>query len=481
MPDQVVQFEGTEHHFPDDFSQQEIAKALSSAHPLPPAMNTVPIPEGLQPQTYSQKVLSNLPSSVANFVKNAPMVPTAGPRPVQDEKGNWHLPDISLSGELGDVLSNIGNKIFNPSESFAEDPVGTAALPVMAAYGGYRGVTSPAVRAGAKEALAEVKKELPAIRKWERNATIGGAVLGGGTGHPFIGSEIGAAAGATRAIPPALRGFRRGYSGYEPYLRPEDMMPPPPGAPAARFVPGQYDTRVADVPIEVGGAHIPDYNGPTIPPTPVPAPPEYFPTPAGRFVPGQYDAPRLQRPPVEVGGAHIPDYTPPGGPATPLPDVAPVPAAAPTGPSVKQLQALYDANAKMNFKGAKFADLPEPVQNIIRQEVNKDVAAAFPAPPGTLPTPGVSEAYKASLPQVSIIPEGERNIIRKVAETNRGAKDTAIARSLKDEGFTAAKLDSMSDADLAKRVKDLGYRPSTGKNYSRTWSAFRRDLRSLLD
>lgn len=35
MPDQVVQFEGVEHHFPDDFSQAEVAKALARAHPLP--------------------------------------------------------------------------------------------------------------------------------------------------------------------------------------------------------------------------------------------------------------------------------------------------------------------------------------------------------------------------------------------------------------------------------------------------------------
>lgn len=34
MADQIIQFEGTEHHFPADFSQAEISKALSSAHPL---------------------------------------------------------------------------------------------------------------------------------------------------------------------------------------------------------------------------------------------------------------------------------------------------------------------------------------------------------------------------------------------------------------------------------------------------------------
>lgn len=160
---------------------------------------------------------------------------------------------------------------------------------------------------------------------------------------------------------------------------------------------------------------------------------------------------------------------PPSAPtaAPTLPDVPPIPVITP------EIASTLKATAK-NMGAKSFQDLPEAVQKAVLAEV-------LPPPPGSLPTPGVSEAYKASVPQVSIIPEGEHNIIRRVAETNRGAKDTAIARSLKDEGFTAEKLDQMSDADLAKRVKDLGYRPSTGKNYSRTWQAFRRDLRSLLD
>jgi hypothetical protein len=35
MPDQVIQFEGAEHHFPEDFTDQDIAKALKLAHPAP--------------------------------------------------------------------------------------------------------------------------------------------------------------------------------------------------------------------------------------------------------------------------------------------------------------------------------------------------------------------------------------------------------------------------------------------------------------
>lgn len=409
-----------------DPEKQAIVDELSRRFNLPPpAMNKVPIPEGLQPQSYGERVMSNLPGSAERFIKNAPLAPSAGPRPVQDAQGNWSFPPISLSDELGGILSGIGNMVLNPSESFAQDPVGTVAIPAMLAYGGYRGVTSPAVKAGAKEAIAEVKKELPSIKKWERNATIGGMVLGGSGGHPFIGSEVGAAAGATRAIPPMVRGFRRGYSQYQPL--------------------------------------------PELSPLPVPA----TATPSERFTPGQYDAPRQTMPPVPVGGAHIPDYV--GPVATPLPDVAPA------TPAVEPI-ALYNQIAK-SLGGKDYATATPKNQAAIRTMAAKidPAAVPMPAPPGTLPTPGVSEAYKASVPQVSIIPEGEHNIIRRVAETNRGAKDTAIARNLKDEGFTAEKLDQMSDAELAKRVKDLGYRPSTGKNYSRTWQAFRRDLRSLLD
>jgi hypothetical protein len=127
--------------------------------------------------------------------------------------------------------------------------------------------------------------------------------------------------------------------------------------------------------------------------------------------------------------------------------------------------AKLKATAK-NFGAKNFTDLPDAVQKTVISDMVK--RGEMPAPPGTLPTPG-------------IIPEGEHNIIRVVAETNRGAKDTAIARNLKDAGITAEGLDKMSDAELQKRVRDLGYRPSTGKNYSRTWSAFKRDLRQLLD
>lgn len=35
MADQIIQFEGTEHHFPADFTDQDISKALKLAHPAP--------------------------------------------------------------------------------------------------------------------------------------------------------------------------------------------------------------------------------------------------------------------------------------------------------------------------------------------------------------------------------------------------------------------------------------------------------------
>lgn len=192
----------------------------------------------------------------------------------------------------------------------------------------------------------------------------------------------------------------------------------------------------------------------------IPPPPG---TPAARFVPGQYDAPMPQRPPVEVGGAHIPDYHGPVAGESPLPT--------PEAPAAASAQALNEVAAKLkatakNMGAKNFGDLPDTVQKTVIADMVK--RGEMPAPPGTLPTPG-------------IIPEGEHNIIRTVAETNRGAKDTAIARSLKDEGITAETFDKMSDVDLQKRVRDLGYRPSTGKNYSRTWQAFKRDLRQLLD
>lgn len=325
------------------------------------------------------RAIKNLPSSIANFVKNAPLAPSAGPRPVQDEKGNWVFPPISLTNELGGVISGIGNMISNPSESFAQDPVGTTAFPAMLAYGAYRGLRSAApIVSGAVQGAKE-----GALKKYAKQGGI---------------------------VPGAIRGAIYAYQN----------MPEPPGVPPSGLTgtEGIKPGPLAPVPsLNIRGTEN------------IPAPLPGAPTPAAE---------------AAVAAAS-------GGPAA----------------------SVYEEVAQAYMK-KPYAKLSPADQASVNNIVNKlHGQGPLPAPPGTLPTPGVNPA--------SVIPEGEHAIIRRVAEANRGNKDVTIARTLKDEGITREAFDKMPDADLRKRVTDLGFRPSTGKNYSRTWEAFKRDLRSLLD
>src|SRR6185369_228920 len=167
-----------------------------------------------------------------------------------------------------------------------------------------------------------------------------------------------------------------------------------------------------------------------------------------------------------------PEMPPPGG-GTPHPGAPP---AAPTEPVINPPPPGVDPGAWEQLT-------PEIRDAIYRGAASRRgsaPAAAWPMP-GATPEPA-APTYSTTTPEnISIIPEGEHNIIRKVAEVNRGNKDMTIARSLKDRGITREALDKMPDTDLKVIVKDLGYKPSYGKNYSRTWDAFRRDLRQLID
>lgn len=319
------------------------------------------------------------------------------------------------TGAAGGALAQGGADFFGAPEGTASaiGDVGSIIGGGLPYAGKVTGIT-PRVGAGVKEAASQFKSELPQIGKWEAAATPAGAVLGYIAGEPQLGTGLGVATGAARALPPIFRGFRRGFSSYEP---PPTLSgaPPPMGGPSARFVPGQYDAPASQrSPVEVGGAHIPDYHGPIIPPEMPPSPLDM----------------------------------PTSAPATPAP------------PNVAD---IYKATAKnMGFKN--FEDMPANVQEFVKAQVAKQ------------------PAYSTTTPEnISVIPEGEHNIIRKVAEANRANKDMTIARSLKDRNITQEMLDNMPDADLRAIVKELGYTPSYGKNYSRTWPAFRRDLRQLLD
>lgn len=153
--------------------------------------------------------------------------------------------------------------------------IGNAASLPMSSIGGAT-FESPAVRGFARGAVTAVPQAI-------KDATIPGAaaILGHG-GH------VAEAATAISATPAIVRGGINGASG-KPFA-----------GPVVRSITSRPQPPVEPQPI----SGRPSTTGPT---------------------PGQYDAPRFRMPEVEVGGAHIPDYnppTPPPAPERPLPAIS---------------------------------------------------------------------------------------------------------------------------------------------------------------
>lgn len=104
------------------------------------------------------------------------------------------------------------------------------------------------------------------------------------------------------AVKNTFRGGMKGVGDYNTLQDIREGMKPKPmsGEPTiGRFDLGQYSAGAHPVrpPVEVGGGHIPDYNGPTIQPVQPPTPSEISGRPStGRFIPGQYDAPAPRQP-----------------------------------------------------------------------------------------------------------------------------------------------------------------------------------------
>ncbi len=279
-----------------------------------------------------------------------------------------------------------------------------------------------AVRGAYRGAANAPKPSLP--------MTFVGEQLGQALGHPITGTVVGA--GLPKIIP-AIKGFFNGLTESPP----KPSLPPLPD-----YTMGGNELSIPGI-------------GPR-PPQPAPMPPP----PAGLTgVEGIQRGPFPDVGPIAVRGT----------PEIPAPRPG-TPTAAATGtPEPTPAASAYDDVAKA-YMGKKYSKLTPEDQMSVNNIVNNLKPAGAPAYPTESP-----------VTVQGVIPEGEHNIIRKVAETNRGNKDVTIARSLKDENITLEGLDKMSDADLKSRVTALGYKPSYGKNYSRTWEAFRRDLRQLMD
>jgi len=493
MPDQVVQFEGTEHHFPDDFSQQDIAKALSAAHPLPPAMNKVPIPPGLgQPEDEglfkriylapARALTEDIPNAIAQYTRpgfDAKAGATAKlASGLATAAAPFTLPEAAIAAPALTAASlggaTLGGAVGQGAAEVAGLPEGASELAGTLgsiAGGGLPSAVEftgagPRLRAGSKEALEQIRKELPEIKRWQKYGTAGGYLAGGGIGHPFIGSEVGLAAGTARAVPPAFRGFRKGFSGYEPPLT--NPMPPPPGTPAARFVPGQYDLKVANAPIEVGGAHIPDYNGPVA----SPIPPEL--APAG--LTGTEGIGPLAAPgPLTIQGSpEIPAVLPGGS----LPE--PLAKAAATGQSGAVPSILDDISKSLG--GKKYSNLGEHSQAVVRS-----IAEKIDPQSATAPAPEATPARPERVTYQSPLPKSQQERAMQWMATHQTTKNAAVGQYFMKQGITPEDIAKMSDAEFDSHVTKVKspltgkpYEPSRGVHLSREKSEARNDVMNYM-
>ncbi len=226
------------------------------------AASTETSPPMQEDQPVLPRALHNLPSSLLHFGQSV-MPFGRGDNPPLDEHGDWRV--TGPFEDIGHVLGSLLNIPLHPEESFAQDPVGTVAYPLMMLHGGIQGITHPTTRSIGSGMIDQVKTEAPQIHKWGKAGGVAGAVLGGDPTALLHEGGTGYAAGAgLRALPALARGAREGYrnrpSAFETVAPSEQSGMPTVG----RFDVNQYGPAPSRVPpVEVGGGHVPDYKPPS--------------------------------------------------------------------------------------------------------------------------------------------------------------------------------------------------------------------------
>lgn len=192
-----------------------------------------------QQASVGARALSNLPRSAANF---AHALPLASGAPMGQPEHPWvGEPGYSMTEDLLKPFKAIGNVIMHPQESFAQDPVGTAALPLALAAGGRNLAKSPAgiatVKGAASAGLEAVKS--PVTRHLATTGSIIGGMIGGPKGAAMGGSLAGGIPTLTKAIEGGIEGFRSIPRANRPHIleplpspQREPLWTGPAGAPA---------------------------------------------------------------------------------------------------------------------------------------------------------------------------------------------------------------------------------------------------------
>lgn len=125
-----IKFEGVEHVFPDDFTDDDISQALSGGKG-----------ESRSVGQYLKETVSNVPGSAGNFLKSIPQMGTAMLKMASDPPK-----------ALGQIKQHYGERYGSPGavlDTLRQDPVGTAAdlaSAGMGVAGAARGVAAAASR-----------------------------------------------------------------------------------------------------------------------------------------------------------------------------------------------------------------------------------------------------------------------------------------------------------------------------------------------
>jgi hypothetical protein len=156
-----------------------------------------PVQSNIHPMTFGQKLLQNLPISLAklpeDLVANTPGAPYSGPEETLTPGGA--LPDYNQG--VKDYWHNLSQAVSNPSETFASDPVGTLTNIASAVAGFGRSGGGSAIKEGVQAGM-------------HTPGSVPLSVTGSLAGAPFGPKWEAKLAGMGYAAPKVIEGLKTG-------------------------------------------------------------------------------------------------------------------------------------------------------------------------------------------------------------------------------------------------------------------------------
>jgi hypothetical protein len=446
MPDKNVQIEGVGVvAFPDSMSDEDIGKVIQRQHPelsSAPPIAAPPLAPGLgnTGADVRARALNNLPGSIVNAAKAMVTLPMGGAQDIANKDGS--MPAITNPIKAAtDFLA----PFIHPQESFANDPVGTTGAYIAP----IQMLTHPAVRAAAGGAAKAAVNE---IRPGLSNIDLI---------HPF------------RTLPDLYDAASRIASG---------------GKAALRDYQGRGDIPDAGGPFRVNPNTVDQFGGSAQPsggtPTGANKPTGWTAstakgeaaTPAIKFQPSaatasrmKYGGPTNPRAGMPTGSNPSTGWTPPQKGLTPPPS-------SPGFPDPGEGFKTKPGVVKSKFTPNPANSGPQGAAPA-RTKVGRNITPP-PGEEGVDPEPAVPASQTPA-------PRGSMSATEEAAHTDYGnavrdAKNAKMAQYFRAKGIAPETVQSMRDIEYNEHLKTNGFRPSTGKGYSRDPAAARQQVIDLM-